>query len=208
MIGMTLRGVIQGLLRGSDDAEAMLADEGFDDLPAAMFGQALASYADTAPLTEADALTPILASLDAGDPSDVFAVLDEQPLDLAGSGRPDVSAIASLAGAAALDDGSDNEATDDELGGFSFGAEEVAPDFGEPGTDESFEAVDDSDAGESFDEPLTDDPDPSLELDDPFDDPFDDSTAEASNEAETFEQYFDSEPEATGDDPSDLDLDL
>jgi len=84
---MTLRGVIQGLLRGSDDAEAMLADDGYGDLPPEMFGQALSSYADTAPMDEADALSPVLTTLDSGDPSDVFAVLQEQPLTVeSGSG--------------------------------------------------------------------------------------------------------------------------
>ena len=67
---MTLRGVIQDLLRGSDDAEAMLADDGYGDLPAEMFGQALSSYADTAPMAEADALSPVLTTLDAGNASE------------------------------------------------------------------------------------------------------------------------------------------
>ncbi len=210
MIGMTLRGVIQGLLRGSNDAEAMLAEEGFDDLPADMFGQALASYSDMAPLAEADALTPILASLDAGDPSDAFAVLDEQPLDL-DVGGPELSAIASLAGAGVIDGSDNDDAPDDELGESPVEGEDITPDFSEPGADEAPSEIDDSvvieELGE-LDEPLTDGPDSSLELDDPFDDPFADSTAEATNEADTFEQYFESEPEATGDDPSDLDLDF
>lgn len=212
---MTLRGVIQGLLRGTNDAEAMLAEEGFDDLPADMFGQALASYADTAPIAEADALTPILASLEAGDPSDVFAVLDEQPLDLDGPGAGDLTALASsLAGVTALTGDAHDDGADD-------GASDVAddtPDFGgvaggDDADAESVDTVDDSESIDGFDDDSIDSQhsagqDTTLDLGDPFDDPLVDTTAESPNETDTFEEYFDSEPEATGDDPSDLDLDF
>ncbi len=42
--------------------------------------------------------------------------------------------------------------------------------------------------------------------DDPFADPFEDT--DGTDAADTFEDLFDHQPEATGDDPSDLDLDF
>ena len=195
---MTLRGVIQGLLRGSDDPEALLAEEGFGDLPAEMFGQALASYADTAPIAEADVLTPILTELDEGDPADVFAVLEEHPL----AARTDVDGIEALglglpAVADDLDDidGFGTPADNDDL------TDHESDDLGDP--DEPHDGAPDGDA-------LVDsDPTGATDLDrhdDPFADMFEGPAA--ADEADTFEDLFDHEPEATGDDPSDLDLDF
>ncbi len=204
---MTLRGVIQGLLRGSDDAEALLADQGFGDLPADMFGQALASYADTAPIAEADALTPILTELDGGDPADVFAVLEEHPL----AGRPDLDGMDGLAlGLPVL--ALDELDPEDIVDGFGTPAEaDESADHDRSDDDGSDDgAADDS----AFDDATTEEADlndpESVEVDqlddDPFADPFEDS--DAADEADTFEDLFDHEPEATGDDPSDLDLDF
>ncbi len=154
---MTLRGVIQGLLRGSDDAEALLADEGFGDLPAEMFGQALASYADTAPIAEADVLTPILTELDGGDPADVFAVLEEHPL----AARPDLDGMDGLAlglPVLAADD------LEDVVDGFGTPADES--------TDHDPSDDDHSDDGASVDG-VTDDsaPDDATTTDGELDDP-------------------------------------
>jgi len=201
---MTLRGVIQGLFGGSDgvganDIEAVLADNGFGDLPADMFSQALASYADTAPMAEADALTPVLASLDSGDPSDVFAVLDERPLavDAGGSGAESAVLGASLIGLESLDD---------------------APEFGESADLDDLDPLDNSVIDDSavddsaIDDSAVDDSvatsagDPTdLGDGDPINDPFADDDEVGT---ESFEELFETEPEATGDDPSDLDLDF
>lgn len=188
---MTLRGVIQGLFGGSDelgsnDIEATLANNGFGDLPADMFSQALASYADTAPMAEADALTPVFASLETGDPSDVFAVLDQQPL-VVDPGAPvgDLAlASVSLVGADALDDG---------------------PGFGESVAEADDESpIADDEAADDFGDDITDDAD-ALVSDDPFDDA---GLPDAADETDAFEELFETEPEATGDDPADLDLDF
>ena len=205
---MTLRGVIQGLLRGADDAEAMLADDGYGDLPAEMFGQALSSYADTAPMAEADALSPVLTTLDAGNASDAFAVLAEQPPTLDGMVGADTSGLgASILGASALDDALDDDASDDadDLDGFGT----AAPDTADDHTDEP----DDHPADESTSVDESDDveeasPD-TADADDPFaeDGLFDaDAVTDSATEFEEFEEFFDTEPVATGEDPSDLDF--
>lgn len=200
---MTLRAVIAELLRGSDDAEAMLADNGFGDLPADMFSQALASYSDTAPMAEADALTPVLASLDAGDPSDVFAVLDEQPLVVVPQGpSTDLSMIGVAASGidAALDAELDQTDELDEIDDFGVSVSDDA----EAGSAEA--DTDDPFADEhQTDEPQDVGPEPAEQ--DPF--AHDDlDHVETVDHADSFDDLFDTEPEATGDDPSDLDLDF
>lgn len=187
---MTLRGVIQGLFRGSDDAEAILAENGFADLPADIFGQALSSYADTAPMAEADALTPVLASLEAGDPSDVFAVLAERPLATSpeGSGVDPAAVGASLAGAETVDDVIDDF-------GVTVDAEPDTSDLDDL-IDAEETALDDS--GNGVDEFVEEDPFAAADFEE----------SEPAADAESFENLFDTEPQATGDDPSDLDLDF
>ena len=207
---MTLRGVIQGLLRGSDDAEAMLADDGYGDLPAEMFSQALSSYADTAPMAEADALSPVLTTLDAGNASDAFAVLEEQPPTLDGTGGADATGLgASIMGASALGDELDDDAldtTDDDIDDFGT----AAPDTDNDLTDETDEtATDESASADESDDVEEASPDTVAEADDPFADDglFDaDAVTDSATEFEEFEEFFDTEPVATGEDPSDLDF--
>ena len=188
---MTLRAVIQGLLRGSDDAEAMLANDGYGDMPAEIFGQALSSYADTATMDEADALSPVLTSMDAGDASDVFAMLEEQPISFDAAAGP--SALgASVLGLDALDT-LDNSSLDeiDEIDGF--GSSTPIDDRTTSLDDEPF-TVDDPQAGADDD---------SFDTEDLFD------VADVADSAGDYverEEFFDTEPEATGEDPSDLDF--
>ncbi len=208
---MTLRGVIQGLLRGSDDAEALLADDGYGDLPPEMFGQALASYADTATMAEADALTPVLTELDQGDPADVFAVLDAHdltdrpdPADLSGTEGLSLG-IPAVAGGFELDD------MIDDFGSPAEVAEDTdldRPDDAEDGEEgasaaDAVDATDDATDVDSLGDEAQDD---GQIADDPFADLFEDG--DDTGEADTFDALFDHEPEATGDDPSDLDLDF
>ncbi len=195
---MTLRGVIQGLLRGSNDAEAMLADDGYGDLPAEMFGQALSSYADTAPMAEADALSPVLTG---GDASDVFAVLEEQPLTLEANSGPDAAGLgASLLGVTALDDVLDEASDEEDLDDIdSFGTAAPEDDTTE-GDDNTADLLTNEESDASLGEDETSDPfasDDLFETDDVID-----SAAEFEQEAD----FFDTEPEATGEDPSDLDF--
>ncbi|MFK7920163.1 MAG: hypothetical protein AB8G14_18975 [Ilumatobacter sp.] len=195
---MTLRGVIQGLMRGSDDAEAALADEGYGDLPAEIFGQALSSYADTATMEEADALSPVLTTLDAGDASDVFAVLQEQPLTLEPTTDPASLAAVGL-GAAALDD----TALDDTalgLDDFGAAAPEDVDDAVEDALEDQTTITDEADDLEDFGATEANDPftaDEISEIDDVVD---------AAGEFVEQEEFFDTEPVATGEDPSDLDF--
>ena len=205
---MTLRGVIQGLLRGSVDAEAQLADEGFGDLPAEMFGQALASYADTAPIAEADALTPILLELDEGDPADVFAVLEGHPL----ADQTDLDGLDGLALGLPVLVADDLDPLD-IVDGFGTPAEaDDSTDHDDADTDDLDDAAADDATSATLDESSNADiDDPTVvaadQLDhDPFADSFEDT--DGTDTAETFEDLFDHEPEATGDDPSDLDLDF
>lgn len=197
---MTLRGVIQGLLRGSDDAEAMLADEGYGDLPAEIFGQALSSYADTAPMDEADALSPVLTTIDAGDGSDVFAVLEAQPLTVDASGGSDAAGLgASMLGVTALDDALDSDAVEeDTIDDFGTAAPEDAADAdAEAELAEQVDDLDEFDATEPVD---ADDP---FAADDLFDaEPVADTAADFAEEAD----FFETEPTATNEDPSDLDF--
>ena len=208
---MTLRGVIQGLLRGSDDAEAMLADEGYGDLPAEMFGQALSSYADTAPMDEADALSPVLTSIDAGDASDVFAVLEEQPPALDASGGP-AGLGASVLGINAVDE--------------ALAAPETEPiddvnDFGTAAPDDADALDGDTLDGDTLDGDTLDGaiaesvPSDDIETagapeaDDPFaaDDLFEtEAVADAAGEFAEESDFFETEPTATNEDPSDLDF--
>jgi len=210
---MTLRGVIQGLLRSSDDAEAMLADEGYGDLPPEIFGQALSSYADTAPMAEADALSPVLTTLDAGNASDVFAVLEEQPLTLDPSdGAEAVGLGASVLGAAALDDMVDGDTGE---GTFDDGAFDEIDDFGASAPIDESEIVDEIDeVDETGDDAFGTDELDSVEVlssatDDPFaeDEIFNaDAIADTAADFEEQEDFFDTEPVVTGEDPSDLDF--
>lgn len=200
---MTLRAVIQGLLHGSDDAEAMLADDGYGDLPPEMFGQALSSYADTAPMAEADALSPVLTTMEAGDASDVFAVLEEQPLVI--SPVADSGALAaSVLGVNALDDALDastEEASTDEIDDFGTSAPDVA--------DDDIEDLDDTTFGADVDEPDEVDTAEDLTEESPFDtdEVFDaDDVADTAGDFALEEDFFDTEPVATGEDPSDLDF--
>ena len=212
---MTLRGVIQGLMRGTDDdgsglsgtddggssnVEAMLAEHGFGDLPAEMFGQALASYADTAPMAEADALTPILTTLDAGDPSDVYAVLEEQPIAPVPPSVPDAAAIdVPIAGVAAAGAAFADADIPDGFG-QSIGSEDAVGDDNPPSDDT--DDLDDTDAFDDAD--LSSAASGSTDIDDPFGDNVDDHLGDT----ESFVEMFETGPEATGEDPSDLDLDF
>lgn len=205
---MTLRAVIESLLRGSDDAEAVLADNGFGDLPADMFSQALASYSDTAPMAEADALTPILTSLEASDPSDVFAVLEEQPLVVGGEPSPaDLAMVgAAISGVDVVDAALDDTALDDTALDDSTGLDDDLADFGASAAESTTPSAEEPvvEVETDVDDQLSD---TGLEL--PEQDPFaDDDFASGDGEADSFEDLFQSEPEATGDDPSDLDLDF
>lgn len=193
---MTLRGVIKGLLTGSGDAEAMLADDGYGDLPPEMFSQALSSYADTAPMEEADALTPVLSQLEEGSPSDVFAVLEEQPLSVGPVYEPADQGLVDP----------DADTTDDlddfdELGDFGSAGDVVDLDTELDGVDDLVDDVDPVDDALETADAATED------LDDPFADLVDEAT-EATDSAEDFEDLFATEPEAGGDDPGDLDLDF
>lgn len=188
---MTLRGVIQSLLHGSGDAEAMLADNGYSDLPPEMFGQALASYADTAPMDEADALTPVLGALDEGNQSDVFAVLESQPLAVGGEGGVGLAGLTAAGAEVALDE-SDLDIGDD------FGTAAPLDDLDDLDNmaDDASEIVEiDTADGEL------------LNLDDPL------SATESLPEAvdsvgefEALEDFFDREPSATNEDLDDLDF--
>lgn len=217
---MTLRGVIQGLMRGTDDdgsglsgsddggssnVEAMLAEHGFGDLPAEMFGQALASYADTASMAEADALTPVLTTLDAGDPSDVYAVLEEQPIaPVPPSAVPDAAIDVPIAGVGAAG-AAFAEVDDDIPDGFgqSIGSEDaVGDDTPSDDTDDLDDRFDDTDGFDDADLPSAEGA--STEVDDPFGDSVDDHLGDT----ESFVEMFETGPEATGEDPSDLDLDF
>lgn len=197
---MTLRGVIQGLLRGSDDAEAMLTQDGYGDLPAEMFSQALASYADTAPMAEADALSPVLTTIDAGNASDVFAVLEEQPPTIGLTGGPEVVGLgAAVLGLDTVDDALDDDSIDDALDDFGSAAPEEASDTNDITEDDS-PAVE-----ENFEESSVE----TSDVDDPFGhgEPFDAPTAvDSAGEFEELDDFFDTEPVATGEDPSDLDF--
>ena len=194
-------------MRGSDDAEAMLADEGYGDLPAEIFGQALSSYADTAPMDEADALSPVLTTLDAGNASDVFALLEERPLTLDNADGAGLGA--SLLGATVLDEVVDDDALEDgEFDGLN--------DFGAAAPDDETEEVaegETADQGDELDESLLDtagSDELSAEIaDDPFsaDDLLDtDAVTDTATEFEEEADFFDTEPVATGEDPSDLDF--
>ncbi len=60
---VTLRDAIDGLLANPDsgvDPSSALAEAGFDDVPADLFGTALSHFADAAPLATADALAPVV----------------------------------------------------------------------------------------------------------------------------------------------------
>lgn len=201
---MTLRAVIQGLMRGSTDAEATLADEGYGDLPAEIFGQALSSYADTAPMDEADALSPVLTTLDAGDASDVFAVLQEQPLTL--EPATDASGLGALGlGAATLDD-----VLDDELDDSAFD-DDALDDFGTAAPEETDETADDAVEDQTVTADEADDLEDfgATEPNDPFtaDELFDaDAVADTAGDFAEQEEFFDTEPVATGEDPGDLDF--
>lgn len=197
-------------MRGSDDAEAMLADNGYGDLPPEMFGQALSSYADTAPMAEADALSPVLTTLDAGGSSDVFSLLQEQPLTLDASGGGS-GLGASLLGASALDDALDDDA--------SFDADDLddIDDFGTAAPDDETdttadEASETADADDpSFDEDVDQPEAADAEANDPFAEnelfgESADDVADSATEFEELEDFFDTEPVATGEDPSDLDF--
>lgn len=193
---MTLRGVIQGLLRGSDDAEAMLTEDGYGDLPADMFSQALSSYADTAPMAEADALSPVLTTIDAGSASDVYAVLEEQPPMAGFAGGPEIAGLGtSVLGLDSIDDALEGDALEgDALDDFGSAAPAEAADADEPPA-----------ANEDLEEPSVE----TLDLDDPFGDgePFDVAAAvDSAGEFEDLEDFFDTEPVATEEDPGDLDF--
>lgn len=199
---MTLRGVIKSLLHGSGDAEAMLADDGYGDLPPEMFSQALSSYADTAPMEEADALTPVLSQLDEGSPSDVFAVLEEQPLSVGPVYEP------ADEGRVAPDANTTDDLDDfDDLGDFGEAADaaDLDDDLGDASIDE--EAIDEVVLEEAADASIDQSTLNGTTDDDPFADLVDDAT-EATDSAEDFEDLFATEPEAGGDDPGDLDLDF
>lgn len=187
---MTLRAVIEDLLRGSPDAEAMLADAGFGDLPAEMFGQALASYADTAPMAEADALTPVLISLETGDAGDVFAALEEHaPQVLPTESEPDLSLMFASAGSI--------DALDEVIDDFGVTVESEPAEDHLDGDHLTDDHLDDEDATEEGYELLDEDPFRS-----------DLESVDDSSDSEAFEDLFETEPEATGADPSDLDLDF
>lgn len=202
---MTLRAVIQGLMHGSADAEATLADEGYGDLPAEIFGQALSSYADTAPMDEADALSPVLTTLDAGDASDVFAVLQEQPLTL--EPATDASGLGALGlGATALDDvlddsDLDRDAFDEgDLDDFGTAAPEDTDGAADDVVEDQAVAADESDDLEDFGVSEPNDP---FTADDIFDT---DTIADTAGDFAEQEEFFDTEPVATDEDPSDLDF--
>lgn len=196
-------------MRGSTDAEATLADEGYGDLPAEIFGQALSSYADTAPMDEADALSPVLTTLDAGDASDVFAVLQEQPLTL--EPATDASGLGALGlGAATLDDVLDNDLDDNDLDDNAFD-DGALDDFGTAAPEDADEAAEDAVEDQTVTADESDDLEDfgATEPNDPFtaDELFDtDAVADTAGDFAEQEEFFDTEPVATGEDPSDLDF--
>lgn len=201
---MTLRGVIQALVHGSGDAETALADNGYGDLPAEMFGQALSSYADTAPMEEADALSPILTAIDAGDPSDVFAVMEEQPPTIVP--ESDLSGLG-LTGVAGIDAFDDLDAAD--LDAADLDSSDAAPeDFGVSTADETVETGEAADAideaAEFVTEAIGDAPIADVELDDPSAEFVDDAPIDSAGDFA--EDLFATAPEVTDDDLSDLDF--
>ncbi len=101
---VTLRDAIDGLLSNTDpgaDPSAALAEAGFGDVSAELFGTALTHFADAAPLPTADALAPIVtrvgpvpfeesdlpdADIEPGlDPFDLFAEVNPDPSAFDGS---------------------------------------------------------------------------------------------------------------------------
>lgn len=66
---MTIRDAITQLLTGDNDGSVhqepadVLAQNGYEDVPAELFGTALSHFSDTAPLEQADALAPIVTRL-------------------------------------------------------------------------------------------------------------------------------------------------
>lgn len=231
---MTLRTAIQDLLRGPSADEFELSDgstanvrsalarQGFGDLPAAAFGVALVSYADSAAIHEADALAPIVTALgpvpevspffveDAEMP-DAMALFDAHApqLDLVAfdeefdGGTDDLYDLDEAFGSGAVDHHDD---LDSEIGPSDAHATSDPT----PGDDTSHAALEISDVsspegGHAVEHDLFHDADAADDGHDPFHDLFDDSNHDDAGVHHFVEDHDD---DLIGHDPADLDFDI